>query len=387
VLIGAAFSVQEVEALPAEDHDVALGHDPDRARLALAFAISIERRMRLLFLGDLVGRSGRTAVWNRLPGLIRDYKLDFVIVNGENAAGGFGITEDIFLETLNAGADVVTTGNHVWDQREALVYADRHDRFLRPANYPAGTPGRGSNLYIARNGARVLVANIMGRVFMHPDLDDPFAAGEAILAACPLGEVADAVVFDFHAEATSEKLCFATFRRRAGELRGGNAHACAHRRRTDPEWRHGLSSSDSGMCGDYDSSIGMDKEEPVNRFLSPRSRRAGSRWLRDLQPICGVAVEISDRTGLAERIAPLRIGPRLPRHTRSSGASSGRSHAGSGAPMRISISRLASAVSRSADELAERLAPDQHGRVKASMSTAGGTSTRKPSKVLMSPMR
>jgi metallophosphoesterase (TIGR00282 family) len=167
--------------------------------------------MRLLFLGDLVGRSGRTAVWNRLPGLIRDYKLDFVIVNGENAAGGFGITEDIFLETLNAGADVVTTGNHVWDQREALVYADRHDRFLRPANYPAGTPGRGSNLYIARNGARVLVANIMGRVFMHPDLDDPFAAGEAILAACPLGEVADAVVFDFHAEATSEKLCFGHF--------------------------------------------------------------------------------------------------------------------------------------------------------------------------------
>ena len=265
--------------------------------------------MRLLFLGDLVGRSGRTAVWNRLPGLIRDYKLDFVIVNGENAAGGFGITEEIFLETLNAGADVVTTGNHVWDQREALVYADRQDRFLRPANYPAGTPGRGSNLYIARNGARVLVANIMGRVFMHPDLDDPFAAGEAILAACPLGEVADAVVFDFHAEATSEKLCFAHFvDGRASFVVGTHTHVPT----ADAQILNGGTAylTDAGMCGDYDSSIGMDKEEPVNRFVSkiPKGRFEAASGPAT---ICGVAVEISDRTGLAEKIAPLRIGPRL----------------------------------------------------------------------------
>lgn len=265
--------------------------------------------MRLLFLGDLVGRSGRTAVWSRLPGLIRDYKLDFVIVNGENAAGGFGITEDIFLETLNAGADVVTTGNHVWDQREALVYADRQDRFLRPANYPAGTPGRGSNLYIARNGARVLVANVMGRVFMHPDLDDPFAAGEAILEACPLGEQADAVVFDFHAEATSEKLCFAHFvDGRASFVVGTHTHVPT----ADAQILNGGTAylSDAGMCGDYDSSIGMDKEEPVSRFVSkiPKGR---FEVASGPATICGVAVEISDRTGLAEKIAPLRIGPRL----------------------------------------------------------------------------
>lgn len=265
--------------------------------------------MRLLFLGDLVGRSGRTAVWNRLPGLIRDFKLDFVIVNGENAAGGFGITEDIFLETLNAGADVVTTGNHVWDQREALIYADRQDRFLRPANYPAGTPGRGSNLYIARNGARVLVANVMGRVFMHPDLDDPFSAGETILAACPLGEQADAVVFDFHAEATSEKLCFAHFvDGRASLVVGTHTHVPT----ADAQILNGGTAylSDAGMCGDYDSSIGMDKEEPVNRFVSkiPKGRFEAASGPAT---ICGVAVEISDRTGLAEKIAPLRIGPRL----------------------------------------------------------------------------
>lgn len=128
--------------------------------------------MRLLFLGDMVGKTGRTAVWDRLPGLISDLKLDFVIVNGENAAGGFGITEDIFLETINAGADVVTTGNHVWDQKEAVSFCERHDQFLRPANYPDGTPGRARAFY-ARNGARILVANIMGRVFMHPELTIP----------------------------------------------------------------------------------------------------------------------------------------------------------------------------------------------------------------------
>ena len=265
--------------------------------------------MRLLFLGDMVGKSGRTAVRDALPGLISDFKLDFVIVNGENAAGGFGITETILSETLDAGADVVTTGNHVWDQREALVFADRHDRFLRPQNYPAGTPGRGSNIYIARNGARVFVMNLMGRVFMHPDLDDPFGAGEAALASCPLGEQADVVVIDFHAEATSEKLCFAHFvDGKASLVVGTHTHVPT----ADAQILNGGTAylSDAGMCGDYDSSLGMDKEEPINRFLTriPRGRFEAANGPAT---ICGVAVELSDRTGLAEKISPLRIGPRL----------------------------------------------------------------------------
>jgi metallophosphoesterase (TIGR00282 family) len=265
--------------------------------------------MRLLFLGDLVGRSGRQAVWDRLPGLIADLKLDFVIVNGENAAGGFGITEDIFSATLLAGADVVTTGNHVWDQREALVFADRYDQFLRPANYPQGTPGKGSGVFMAKNGARVLVANIMGRVFMSPDLDDPFKSAEHILAACPLGEQADAVVFDFHAEATSEKQCFGHFvDGRASFVVGTHTHVPP----ADHQILNGGTAyiSDAGMCGDYDSSLGMEKEEPLQRFLTkvPRGRfeAAGGP-----ATICGVGVEISDLTGLAENIAPLRLGPRL----------------------------------------------------------------------------
>ena len=265
--------------------------------------------MRLLFLGDMVGRSGRQAVHDRLPGLISDFKLDFVIVNGENAAGGFGITEEIFQATIDAGADVMTTGNHVWDQREALIFADRHDQFLRPANYPAGTPGRGASVYVARNGARILVANVMGRVFMSPDLDDPFKSAEAILAACPLGEQADAVVFDFHAEATSEKQCFGHFvDGRASFVVGTHTHVPT----ADHQILNGGTAymSDAGMCGDYDSSLGMEKEEPLNRFLTkvPRGRFEAASGPAT---ICGVGVEISDRTGLADKIAPLRLGPRL----------------------------------------------------------------------------
>ena len=265
--------------------------------------------MRLLFLGDMVGKTGRTAVWERLPGLISDFRLDFVIVNGENAAGGFGITEEIFHETLRAGADVITTGNHVWDQREALSFAPREDRFLRPANFPKGTPGRGSGLYMARNGARVMVANIMGRVFMHPELDDPFVAGEEVLEACPMGEQADAVVIDFHAEATSEKMCFAHFvDGRASFVVGTHTHCPT----ADHQILNGGTAylSDAGMCGDYDSSLGMDKEEPLNRFLSkvPKGRFEAATGPAT---ICGVGVEISDRTGLADSIGLLRLGPRL----------------------------------------------------------------------------
>ena len=265
--------------------------------------------MRLLFLGDMVGRTGRTLVQDRLPGLIADHAIDFTIVNGENAAGGFGITETILIETLDAGADVVTTGNHVWDQREALVFAERHDRFLRPANYPDGTPGRGGGVFEARNGARVMVSNIMGRVFMAPDLDDPFDCAERQLDAWQPGRDCDCAVFDFHAEATSEKVCFAHFvDGRTGLVAGTHTHTPT----ADHQILDGGTAyiSDVGMCGDYGGSLGMDKDEPLNRFLSkvPKGRFEAASGPATL---CGVVVDISDRTGLAERIAPLRMGDRL----------------------------------------------------------------------------
>ena len=264
--------------------------------------------MKLLFLGDLVGRSGRTAVIERLPGFVEEQALDFVVVNGENAAAGFGITEPILQDVLDAGADVVTTGNHVWDQRDTLVYIERQDRLLRPVNYPSGTPGRGAHLFAARNGARVMVANVMGRVFMDP-LDDPFAAVDRVVNDCPLGEVADAVIIDMHAEATSEKQAMGHFLDgRVSLVVGTHTHVPTADHQI---LAHGTAYiSDAGMCGCYDSVLGMEKDEPVDRFQ--RKIPAG-RFTPSNGPatICGVAVETDDRTGLAIKIAPLRVGGRL----------------------------------------------------------------------------
>jgi hypothetical protein len=264
--------------------------------------------MRILFLGDVVGRPGRVAVMEQLPTLRERYALDFVVVNGENAAGGFGITEPILNELLDAGADVVTTGNHVFDQREALVFIERHDRLLRPLNFPPGTPGKGAGLFKAKSGAEVLVINAQGRVFM-ADLDDPFRAVERELEACGLKSGADAILIDFHAEATSEKEALGHFvDGRATAVIGTHTHVPTADEQILNKGTAYI--SDAGMCGDFDSVLGMDKEEPLQRFLTkiPTGRFAPSSGEATL---CGVAVEVDDRTGLARAIAPLRLGGRL----------------------------------------------------------------------------
>jgi hypothetical protein len=264
--------------------------------------------MRLLFLGDIVGRAGRLAVVERLPGLIQDWKLDFVVINGENAAGGFGITEAIYQEIRDAGADAITLGNHAWDQREALVFIERAPRLLRPANYPAGTPGRGAAVYAAKNGARVLVINLMGRIFMDP-LDDPFAVIERELTACPLRQGCDVSIVDFHAEATSEKQSLAHLvDGRVSLVVGTHTHVPT----ADERVLSGGTAyvTDIGMCGDFDSVIGMQKEEPIRRFLT---RLPSARFEAATGPatLTGVAVEIDDATGLARWIEPVRLGGAL----------------------------------------------------------------------------
>ena len=264
--------------------------------------------MRLLFIGDVVGRSGRAIVAEQLPRLIAAWKLDLVIINGENAAGGFGITEAIYQDLIDAGADAVTLGNHSWDQREALVFIDRAPRLVRPANYPAGTPGRGATVVNARNGARVLVINAMGRIFMDP-LDDPFAAIERELAACPLGSGADAVIIDIHAEATSEKQAVGHFvDGRATLVVGTHTHVPTADHQILPGGTAFM--SDVGMTGDYDSVIGMAKDEPLGRFLR---RIPSAKFEPALGPatLCGLAVESDPATGLATRVAPVRLGGRL----------------------------------------------------------------------------
>jgi len=260
--------------------------------------------MRLLFLGDVVGRAGREAVIAALPRLRARLGAEFVVVNAENAAHGFGLTPEIGRALFAAGADVLTLGNHAWDRREIIPYIEGEPRLLRPLNYPPGTPGRGAGVFAA--GARkVLVANVMGRLFMEA-LDCPFQATRALFATHGLGRTVDAALIDVHAEASSEKQAFAhSFDGRASLIVGTHTHVPSADARILPGGT--AFQTDAGMCGDYDSVIGMQKAAAAARFWKrlPRERLAPAEGEA---AICGVFVETDDATGLALRIAPVRQG-------------------------------------------------------------------------------
>jgi metallophosphoesterase (TIGR00282 family) len=263
--------------------------------------------MKVLFLGDVVGRAGRDAIAAHLPGLRQSLGLDFVVANGENAAHGFGITERTARDLYEAGVDCITTGNHVWDQREILSTIDGDPRLLRPINFPRGTPGRGIGVFTLGK-RRVVVVNVMTRLFMDP-LDDPFAAVDAVLATQRIGGGVDLLLVDVHGEATSEKMALGHFcDGRASLVVGSHSHVPT----ADAQILPGGTGyqTDAGMCGDYDSVIGMKKEAAVQRFVR---KMPGER----LSPadgegtLCGVFAEIADGSGRATRIAPVRIGGRL----------------------------------------------------------------------------
>ena len=263
--------------------------------------------MRLLICGDIVGRAAREAVAREVLRLRRELKLDFVIANGENAAHGFGITETICAELYGAGLDVITTGNHVWDRREIMAYIEGDARLLRPINFPPGTPGNGFGIYGTTPGPRILVVNAMARLFMDA-IDDPFAAVDRLLTAHPLGSV-DAIIVDFHGEATSEKTSMGHFcDGRATAVVGTHSHV--------PTADHRLLANgtayvtDLGMCGDYDSVIGMQKDVAVARFVK---KLPGERLeVASGEPtICGAVIETDPVSGLARGIWPLRIGGKL----------------------------------------------------------------------------
>ncbi len=269
--------------------------------------------MRLLMCGDVVGRPGREAVARHVPRLKRDLALDFVIVNGENAAHGFGITDKICAELYHCGVDVITTGNHVWDRREIMGYIGGDPRLLRPINYPQAAPGNGFGVYALADGRTVLVANAMARLFMDA-IDDPFAAVDRLLGAHSLHDVA-AIVVDFHGEATSEKMSMGHFcDGRASLVVGTHSHV--------PTADHRILANgtayitDVGMCGDYDSVIGMRKEGSVARFVT---KLPGERLeVADGEAtLCAVAVETDDATGLAREIVPVRLGGSLEAHVPS----------------------------------------------------------------------
>ncbi|MDW4548073.1 TIGR00282 family metallophosphoesterase [Defluviimonas sp. D31] len=262
--------------------------------------------MRLMFLGDVVGRSGRAGITARLPGLRADWGLDFVVVNGENATSGAGLSADHAKALLAAGADCVTLGDHAFDQKDMLSYIETEPRILRPLNYAKTAPGKGARVFEAKGGRKVLVAQVLGQVFMKRPFDDPFSAIDAVLRAHPLGGAVQAAVVEIHCEATSEKMGMGHWcDGRASLVVGAHTHVPT----ADAQILPGGTGfqSDAGMCGDYNSVIGMDKLEPMRRFVTgmPKERFTPANGEATL---CGTYVETDDRTGKATKIRMIRVG-------------------------------------------------------------------------------
>ncbi|MDP6352448.1 MAG: TIGR00282 family metallophosphoesterase [Alphaproteobacteria bacterium] len=264
--------------------------------------------MRLLFCGDVVGQPGRRVLFGQLPRLKRELELDFVIANGENAAGGFGITPAICEDFYQAGVDVITSGNHVWDQREIIPHLAREVRLLRPLNYPPGTAGAGAGVFAGPRGGKVLVINVMMRLFMDP-LDDPYRCVDEVLAGHELGADTAAIVVDVHGEASSEKQAMGRYLDgRVSMVIGTHTHVPTSDTMIFPAGT--AYQTDAGMCGDYDSVIGGDKEMWVSRFHSrlPTGRVQPAKGEGTL---CAVYAELDPATGLARRAAPVILGPWL----------------------------------------------------------------------------
>ena len=262
--------------------------------------------MKILFLGDVMGRAGRRAITENLPRLRAEWKLDFVVVNGENATSGVGLSGDHAKSLLAAGADCLTLGDHAFDQKDMLRFIETEPRVIRPLNFSKAAPGMGARLFTAQNGRKVLVAQALGQVFMKRPFDDPFSALEPVLKAHPLGGLADAIVIDIHCEATSEKMAMGHFcDGRASLVVGTHTHVPTADGMILPGGTGYL--SDAGMCGDYNSVIGMDKAEPLRRFITgmPKERFTPANGTATLS---GVYVETDDRTGRATRIAMVRDG-------------------------------------------------------------------------------
>jgi metallophosphoesterase (TIGR00282 family) len=265
--------------------------------------------VKILLCGDVMGRAGRAVVRAEVPRLRRLLALDFVVVNAENAAGGFGLTERLCGEFYECGVDVLTTGNHVWDQRELIPYIDRDPRVLRPANFPKGTPGAGVCLCRDAAGQGLFVVNLMGRLFMEA-LDDPFARLDEILADRRLGVDASAILVDFHAEASSEKMALAHHADgRVSAVFGTHTHVPT----ADAQILPGGTAyqSDAGMCGDYDSVIGLQKGPAVRRFVTRMPGERRPEVADGAATLCAILVETDPKSGLARRIEPVRVGGRL----------------------------------------------------------------------------
>ncbi|GAB4286425.1 MAG: TIGR00282 family metallophosphoesterase [Roseovarius sp.] len=265
--------------------------------------------MRILYLGDVVGRAARQAVIAALPRLRADWRLDFVVVNGENATGGMGLSGAHASALLAAGADCVTLGDHAFDQKDMLQFITTEPRVLRPLNFARQAPGRGFGVFADARGRKVLVAQVLGQVFMKRPFDDPFSAIDPVLAAHVTGGGVQASIIDMHCEATSEKMAMGHFcDGRASMVVGSHTHVPT----ADAQILPGGTAyqTDAGMCGDYLSVIGMDQAEPMRRFVTGM----GSARFTPAQgeiTLCGLYVETDDQSGRALRAVMVRAGGRL----------------------------------------------------------------------------
>ena len=257
--------------------------------------------MKVLFIGDIVGKGGRTAVKALLPNLVDKYKIDLVIANGENIAAGFGLTGSLVDELFKTGVHIITTGNHVWDKKEFIPYISKDNRVLRPLNYPPGVPGSGSIVISIQNGLKVAVMNISGRVFM-PGVDCPFRTGRAELDM--LSKETDIIIVDFHAEATSEKIAFGYFvDGRASAVIGTHTHVQTADEKILPNGTAYI--TDVGMTGPNHSVIGMEINQIIQRFLTSMPARFETATGEAI--LSAVAIEISSNTGKATGIQRLQI--------------------------------------------------------------------------------
>ncbi|WP_039018612.1 TIGR00282 family metallophosphoesterase [Halocynthiibacter namhaensis] len=265
--------------------------------------------MRILFLGDVVGRTGRNAITERLPAMRKDWKLDFVVVNGENATSGMGLNAGHAKAILAAGADVVTLGDHAFDQRDMNTYINEEPRIIRPLNFAKNAPGRGAGIFEATRGRKVLVTQALGQVFMKRPFADPFSAVEAELKKAPLGGRVQASLVDIHCEATSEKMGMGHWcDGRASVVVGTHTHIPTGDAQILPKGT--AFQADAGMCGDYNSVIGMEKDEPMRRFVTGMGKGRFTPAVEEAT-LSGLFVETNDMTGKAKRVAMIRNGGRL----------------------------------------------------------------------------
>jgi len=269
--------------------------------------------MKILFLGDIMGRSGRRAVTENLKGLREAWKLDFVVANGENATSGNGLSAAHARLLLEAGVDVITLGDHAFDQRDILSHCEQEPRIIRPLNFAKDCPGTGARVFSDARGRKILVTQVLGQVFMKRQFDDPFSAVDQVLKRHPLGGSVQATLVDVHCEATSEKMAMGHWcDGRASIAVGTHTHVPTADAQILPKGT--AFQTDAGMCGDYDSVIGMQKDEPMRRFITgmPKARFSPANGEATLS---GLYVETDDPSGKATRVEMIRMGGRLAQST------------------------------------------------------------------------